>query len=434
MQLAVTYALQFYGKAVLGQAVIFGLGTDLGLHGLEYSWAILNFSFGYMIGTYPISFVAQKYSPRIVITAIMFLWAIIIMASAAFTSYRGMLINRFFLGFVGSGVSPIFMLVTEQVLRSSLWYACSGGSFLLFPFINYGLGRISGRALHPWKYMYLIAGAVTFLWAGALYFLFPDTPQDTKGFNDEERRLLMERMRGNNAGGENRDFKAYQLREALLDYRFWGLVILSTTSCTGSGVIGAFGSIMFNGMGFDIFTAVLLNVPIGALALFSIIGSGYLERVIPNSRHYIIAASCLPVMIGCGLLWKLDSSSRAGRIIGFYLISFFCSAWIQCIGLGISNVAGSTKKAVYAAATFMGYSLGNVIGPLIFNATWGPRYDQSFLGLMICFAVCFATALALRAMLVRENNRREREFGPPETSHGLQDLTDRENTSFRYNL
>ncbi|KAG5985083.1 hypothetical protein E4U55_001586 [Claviceps digitariae] len=256
--------------------------------------------------------------------------------------------------------------------------------------------------------MYLIAGAVTLLWAAALYFIFPETPQESKGFTDEERILLMERMKGNNAGGENRHFKAYQLKEALLDYRLWGIITLSTTSCTGSGVVSAFGSIMFNGMGFDIFTALLLNLPIGALAFVSILGSGYLERVIPNSRLYIIAASCFPVMIGC--------------------------AWIQCIGLGISNVAGYTKKAVYAAGTFIGYSLGNIIGPLIFNATWGPRYDQSFLGLMICFAVCLVTALALRSMLVRENKRRERDFGPPETSHGLQDLTDRENKSFRYNL
>ena len=150
--------------------------------------------------------------------------------------------------------------------------------------------------------MYLIAGAVTFLWAGALYFIFPDTPQDAKGFTEGERRLMMERMRANNAGGENRHFKAYQLKEALLDYRFWGIITLSTAACTGSGVISSFGSIMFKSMGFDNFIALLLNVPIGALAFLSILGSGYLERIIPNSRLYIIAASCFPVIIGCGLL------------------------------------------------------------------------------------------------------------------------------------
>lgn len=66
--------------------------------------------------------------------------------------------------------------------------------------------------------------------------------------------------------------------------------------------------------------------------------------------------------------WQLPDSMRAGRIVGFYLISFFSSAWVQCIGLGTSNVAGHTKKSVYAAGTFIGYSLGNIVGPLMFDA------------------------------------------------------------------
>lgn len=66
--------------------------------------------------------------------------------------------------------------------------------------------------------------------------------------------------------------------------------------------------------------------------------------------------------------WKLPSSNTGGRIAGFYLLNFFSSAWVQCIGLGTSNVAGYTKKAVYAAGTFIGYSLGNIVGPLMFDA------------------------------------------------------------------
>lgn len=69
-----------------------------------------------------------------------------------------------------------------------------------------------------------------------------------------------------------------------------------------------------------------------------------------------------------GNSWKLPTSARAGRIVGYYLINFFSSAWVQCIGLGTSNAAGHTKKAVYAAGTFVGYSLGNIIGPLLFDA------------------------------------------------------------------
>lgn len=51
-----TYALQYYDKALLSQAAIFGLRDDLDLQsGLRYSWVSLIFYFGYMGGCYPVS-------------------------------------------------------------------------------------------------------------------------------------------------------------------------------------------------------------------------------------------------------------------------------------------------------------------------------------------------------------------------------------------
>ena len=170
------------------------------------------------------------------------------------------------------------------------------------PLINYGLGHISGGALNPWQYMYIIAGAVTLIWGIVLWWIFPDSPQNAKGFSESERKLLLERVRANNAGSENKIFKPYQVREALVDYQLWGIMVLSLVSCTGSGAVTTFGSIVFNGMGFDTFTSLLLNLPIGALAFICILGSGYIGRTVPNSRLYIVAASCFPVILGCALL------------------------------------------------------------------------------------------------------------------------------------
>ncbi|UQC73840.1 uncharacterized protein CLUP02_00487 [Colletotrichum lupini] len=440
--LCFTYALQYYDKAILSQAAIFGLRQDLELTtGLKYSWVSLIFYFGYIAGTYPISFLAQRYPMRIVCTAICVAWSFVILCTPACTSYSGLLVNRFMLGLIEAGVSPIFMLVvglwythSEQISRSSWWYSCSGGSLLVSPLINYGLGHIKGGALNSWQWMYIIAGLATLAWGIALWWLFPDSPQNAKGFTEAERRLLLERVRQNNAGAEDKQFKPYQFREALLDYRMWGIIVLSTVSCTGSGAVTTFGTIVFKDMGFDVFTSLLLNLPIGALAFICILSSGYIVRRVPNSRLYVVIGACVPVILGCSLIWQLPDSNRAGRILGFYLINFFSSAWVQCIGLGTSNVAGHTKKAVYAAGTFIGCSLGNIIGPLMFDAKFAPRYDESFTGIMICFAVCVFVAITLRWALDRENKRRDRVHGPPELSHGLQDRTDRENESFRYNL
>lgn len=63
-----------------------------------------------------------------------------------------------------------------------------------------------------------------------------------------------------------------------------------------------------------------------------------------------------------------------------------------------------------------------------------PRYDKGFIGTMICLAICFFVAAFNRIHLARENEKRDRTYGPPGTSHGLDDVTDKENTDFRYQL
>jgi len=132
------------------------------------------------------------------------------MCTPACSSYHGFLVNRFSLGFIEAGVSPTFMLVVglwytkqEQVLRSAWWYSFGGGTNLISPLINYGLGHIAGGGLHPWQYMYFIAGVMTFVWGIALWWIFPGTPEHGRGFSAEERMLLQERVRRNNAGAEN---------------------------------------------------------------------------------------------------------------------------------------------------------------------------------------------------------------------------------------
>lgn len=61
-----TYALQYYDKALLSQAAIFGLRDDLGLEdGLRYSWVSLIFYFGYMAGCYPVCHLDRPLAPAL---------------------------------------------------------------------------------------------------------------------------------------------------------------------------------------------------------------------------------------------------------------------------------------------------------------------------------------------------------------------------------
>lgn len=48
-------------------------------------------------------------------------------------------------------------------------------------------------------------------------------------------------------------------------------------------------------------------------------------------------------------------------------MNFFSFEYIQVVGLGTANVGGYSKKTTYSAGIFIGYCLGNIIGPLLFD-------------------------------------------------------------------
>lgn len=58
--LCITYALQSIDKTTLGYAAVFGLQTDLDLHGTEYSWLGALFYLGYLAWEFPTNMMLQK--------------------------------------------------------------------------------------------------------------------------------------------------------------------------------------------------------------------------------------------------------------------------------------------------------------------------------------------------------------------------------------
>lgn len=86
-----------------------------------------------------------------------------------------------------------------------------------------------------------------------------------------------------------------------------------------------------------------------------------------------------------------------------------------------------------SGAVFLGYCLGNIVGPLCFTSTPGPRYAGSFISCVVVNACDVPIELYGRWLLRHENRRRDHEYGPLTTGRALlEDLTDRENKDFRY--
>lgn len=98
--LTIAFGLQYYDKAVLGSASIFGLREDLNLVGDRYSQSNAFFYYGYLTGAFPMAFLVQRWQRHlnVFLSLAIVLWGAILMLTPAVSDWRGLYAQRFFLG------------------------------------------------------------------------------------------------------------------------------------------------------------------------------------------------------------------------------------------------------------------------------------------------------------------------------------------------
>ncbi|KAF2710354.1 MFS transporter [Pleomassaria siparia CBS 279.74] len=440
--LCITYGLQYYDKAMLSQAALFGLRTDLHLSvGNRYSFSASIFYLGFIVGSYPAVLMAQRWPIERVAAGIVCVWGVCLMLSSACHNWQGFYAQRFFLGFLESGVSPMFMLVVggwykkpEQALRMGAWYCCTGYVSAVSPLINYGLGHIKG-SLSSWRYMYIVAGAITVVWAVAIYLCLPPDPIRAKGFDDRERYIAVARMRGNNSGVRNTHFKKEQLWESLLDIKFWIIFATAFLIMIANGPVSSFIPIIISGFGFNPLNSLLLTMPGGVIIGSIELGVPYLAYRIPRIRTWLIAICQLGTITASVLLWRLDRANKGGLLFACYVLASFGGGYAVLMGLQIANTAGYTKRSVTSSGIFVGYCLGNFVGPLLFKPADAPVYAPGFVAVLITSIVAALLIIVYRYVCIWENRKRDRSGTMEGFEHAYEDdLTDKTNPQFRYTL
>ncbi|CAI7570813.1 unnamed protein product [Penicillium crustosum] len=431
--MALSYGLQYYDKTLLSQAAIFGLREDLELFiGIRYSMASSIFYLGWIAGAYPTIYIAQRFPIERVGAGIILLWGGVLMLAAACTDFRGFYAQRFFLGFLEAAIAPMFMLVIggwykkqEQALRM-------GYISMFTPLINFGLGQLGGP-LSPWKYMFICAGGVTVLWSFVVLFFLPGDPTRASGFSERERYIAVARLQSNNTGVRNVHFKGSQILDALSDLRFWLVIFVALLTMIANGPQSTFQAIIVNGFGFTPLVSLLLLTPFGfIIGTIQLVGP-YLAFKYKNVRTYIvITCQCLTI-ISSLLLWLLPRSELGGLLLGVYFLGSFGGAYVTLMIIQVANTAGYTKRAFTSAGIFIAYSVGNVIGPLMFMSDDAPRYISGWTIVVVTQSTAAVLTLLYRILCVRENNRRDKTGIMESYDHAFDDdLTDRMNPQFRY--
>jgi len=256
-----------------------------------------------------------------------------------------------------------------------------------------------------------------------------------KCFSEEDKKLMVERVRSNQTGLQNKKFRSYQFKEALKDPQIYCYMLIQICTTLPTSGLGAFYNIILTGLNFTVLQTQLLAMVLGAVIIITLMGSAWLCKK-TGQNLVTMAVFVIPSFIGTIVIMTVENktaASRAGLLISYWIVFTFWAAQ----GLGMSmltrNIGGQTKKSVAITMNFLAWCGGNAAGPQVFFDGDAPRYRKALSIHLGCYSLLVCVIVFLRWNLSHRNSKKDREFGKEISStHGFDDLTDKENPNFRY--
>lgn len=350
-----------------------------------------------------------------------------------------------------------------------IWIGSAGLGYVISGIASFGIGHIHA-SLENWKLIFLIWGAITTAWGLVLVFFLPGSPLKTKFLTDHERVLALNRVKVNNTGIENREFKMKQLYEALSDMKTWFLFLFAVASNSPNG-----GLTTVRGTDHQPSQANISTVPRSYHQGDGLLDSennpdsdafrrhpahnlpacmvsrrqkgpgpvltpcSFAASYIKNARLVTMLVCLVPFLAGVCGLWLISNDKPYGRLVCLWISFSYTATWTLSMAVATANTAGHTKKITTNALLLIGYCLGNFIGPFFFKGEQAPTYNLGVGMMFFCIALQVICIVGIGALFwVRNKKRRSlMDGGDPtcgfssrEYERGLLDETDLENPYF----
>ncbi|CAJ2504579.1 Uu.00g119730.m01.CDS01 [Anthostomella pinea] len=456
----VTYFLQAVDKGTLSFSSIMGLPKDTGLTTpdgtvtQQYSWLTTCIYITILVVEYPQNYIIARVPVAKYLGFSITAWGAVLACHAVCHNFTGLVTVRTLLGLFESACQPIFVVLSsmwyrreEQAATVTYWYMMNGAQQIVGGLLAYCFTLITTGPLKSWQWLFLCYGIISVFFGIFVFFYMPDSPMRAKCFTEADKHLMVERVRDNQTGLQNRVFKKSQVYDALADPQTWCYAAIQFTTTLPTSGLGAFANIIISkGLGFSNLQTQLLAMVLGFYIIIVLLLSVWLVKKF-SQNVITMLGFVLPSFVGTILLMTLPNqtfSQHIGLLICYYITLSFWSA--QTLGLSMMsrNVGGQTKKTVVVALNFIFWSAGNAIawivtGPQVFLSREAPRYYTAWATHLGCYSLLVVVLLFFRWHLTKENKKRDQlaaagvgEANDSSMVHAFEDLTDRENPNFRY--
>ncbi|RYN34785.1 putative transporter [Alternaria arborescens] len=435
--------ISYLDRGNIGFAATQGMTTDIGLKGSELNTAVSVFYIFYILAEFPTSLLVKRLQFNRVIPTITFCWGITCLCTGFVQNFAGLVTTRIFLGFFEGCLFPAMTLFLcnwytreELGIRIAYLFIASALSGAFGGLIAFGILYMNGVAgWSGWRWLYVIEGIITVIWAFCCIFLVPKSFETAYFLNDEEKTLMRQRAHRTQAYSDSEGSGHYgkaDIKEAAKDIKSWvhGLIQIAVVT-----ILYGFGTflpiIIRNGFNFSTKQAQYLVIPVNVWgAIVYAIGAYLSDRYQTRFLPLILMA---PIGI-TGYAILLSPVSPYVQYFATYLIATAC---FLCTGGNITwlsaNCAPDGKRAASLGILLTLTNIGGVVSGQIYQSNAAPKYTLGHAWSLGCLAFAWCGWWIIRAIYKRREKRKDAKLARGYSMPAGKQYTDRE-PDFRYQI
>lgn len=404
------YILNFLDRQNIASAKLANIEEDLNLSPVQYQTCVSILFVGYILMQVPSNMLLGKIKyPGTYICFAMACWGVVSGCMAAVHSFTGLLLTRFFVGFVEAIFFPgalyflsMFYNRKQYALRAAILYSGSqlgnafGGLFAI------GILRLDGEhGLTGWQWLFLVEGVLTVGLALIFTLILPNSPKTIRLLTPAERDWVQYNYEQDQGQADNSaEITAKQgLLMAVKDPKTW--MLMATLYCIfiSAAVTNFFPSVVAT-LGFDRSTTYALTAPPYILAVFVMTAVGFHSD--KKQERYLHIVIPLAVTVAANIV-AVSTTNTGARYFAMMLLpcSMYSGSTIVLSWISNSLAQPAAKRAAGIALINAIVNTPNIWCSYLYFGK--PKYLVAFLVNLVAAGAAIGLATMTRIYLRRQN-------------------------------
>ncbi|KAJ7187888.1 putative pantothenate transporter [Mycena filopes] len=410
--LIVMYILNYLDRQNIAAAKLADITTDLNLSAVQYQSCISLLFVGYILMQVPSNILVGKISrPGTYICGAMAVWGVVSAATGAVQGFVGLLLCRFFLGFVEAVFFPgalyylsMFYNRKQYTVRVALLYSGSQLGNAFGGLLAVAILKADGRhGIEGWRWLFIIEGVATVGIALLLMFVLPNSMATVKGLSAAEREWLAWNFEADQGQrddkGELGGWEAFKM--AATDPKTYLLMGTLHMTYVAATVTSFFPSVVST-LGYSRnITYVLTAPPYLLCVVVMIINSIHSDRTQERYWHIVLPL----VFTTISNIIAVSTLNTAARYVSMMLMpaSFYGATVVILSWVSGSLTQPAPKRAAAIALINAVCNTPNIWSPYLYAHP--PRYTQAFAVNLVAGVLAVGFATGTRGYLRRQNER-----------------------------